>query len=178
MVCGLSSVLGILAHMTASWATHGMPPILIGMGRIVLGAILAIVLFGCATAPGSGAADSLPAARSSPVGTFVLTVRNLDGPQANVLIGDRKVATLNCWDSPVTLTPGDPGLPSLPWAVTILDISHSSALKKLGARTEAGNGPPNTLVIRADHIDSGPLASPFPVAVSPCPPAPSAEPLY
>jgi len=151
---------------------------MIGMGRFVLGAILAIALLGCATAPGSGAADSLPATRPSPVGTFVLTVRNLDGPQANVLIGDRKVATLNCWDSPVTLTPGDRALPPLPWAVTILDISHSPALKKLGARTETGDGPANTLVIRADRLDIGPVASPFPAGISPCPPAPSAEPLY
>ncbi len=164
--------------MTASWANHEMPPILIGMGRVMLGAFLAIMLSGCAMAPRSGAADSFPAARSSSVGTFVLTVRNVDGPQANVLIGDRKVATLNCWDSPVTLTPGDPGLPPLPWAITILDISHSPALKTLGARTEAGNGPPNTLLIRADHLDNRPLESPLAAALSPCPPAPSAEPLY
>jgi hypothetical protein len=155
-----------------------MPHILIGMGRFLLGAILAITLVGCATAPGSGAADSSPTARPSPVSTFVLTVRNLDGPQANVLIGDRKVATLYCWDSLVTLSPGDPGLPPLPWAVTILDISHSPALKTLGARMEAGYGPPYTLVIRADHLDNGPLESPFAAAASSCPLAPSAEPLF
>jgi hypothetical protein len=154
---------------------------LLGMHRLLLGVMLAMTLGGCAMAPGSGAADSLPAARSPSVGTFVLTVRNVDGPQANILIGDRKVATLNCWDSPVSLTPGDPGLPPLPWAVTILDISHSPALKTLGARTEAGNGLPNTLLIRADHLEIGPLESlesSFAAAASRCPPAPSAEPLY
>ena len=147
------------------------------MRRFLLGAVLAITLAGCATARSPGAADSSPAARPSSVSTFVLTVTNLDGPQANVLIGDRKVATLNCWDYPLTFTPGDPGLPPLPWSVTILDISHSPALKTLGMRTEAGNGPPDAIVIRVDHLDSGPLESPFAAPSSSCPPAPSAEPL-
>jgi hypothetical protein len=76
------------------------------MRRLLLGAVVVVTLAGCAMAQGSGAADSSPAARPSSVSPFVLTVRNLDGPQANVLIGDRKVATVNCWDSPMTFTPG------------------------------------------------------------------------
>ncbi len=148
------------------------------MRRLLLAPVVAITLAGCAMARGPGAAESSPATRPSSVGTFALTVMNLDGPQANVLIGDRKVATLNCWDSPLTFTPGDPGLPRLPWSVTILDISHSPALKTLGMRTEAGSGPPDTIVIRVDHLDSGPLESPLGALGSPCPPAPSAQPLY
>jgi hypothetical protein len=148
------------------------------MGRLVVGAMLAVMLVGCVMAPGSGAADSSPPARPLPASAIVLIVRNVDGPQANILIGDQKVATLNCWDPAVTLTAGDPALPALPWAVTILDISHPPASKVLGTRTEAGDGPPDTLVIRADRVDSGLLESPFAVAPSPCPLAPSAEPLY
>jgi hypothetical protein len=147
------------------------------MRQFLLGALLAIALAGCALARGPGAADSSPATHPSSVGAFVLTISNLDGPQANILIGDLKVATLNCWDAPMGFTPGDPGLPPLPWSVTVLDISHPPALKTLGTRTEAGNGPPDVIVIRVDHLDSGPLESPFATPGSTCPPAPSAEPL-
>jgi hypothetical protein len=160
-----------------------------GVNRFLLGAVVVFVLASCAIAQGPGAStESSPAerpstessstARPSSASTFVLVVTNLDGPQANVLIGDRKVATVNCWDRPVTLTPGDPGLPPLPWAVTILDISHAPTLKTLGARTEAGNGPPETIVIRVDHVESGPRVSPVIGPIASCPPAPSAEPLY
>lgn len=148
------------------------------MGRLLSGAMLAITLVGCVLARGSGTTYPSPPARPSPVGAFILTVRNVDGPKANILIGDRKVATLNCWDPPVTLTAGDPALPALPWAVTILDISHPPTSNVLGTGTEAGDGPPSTLVIRANRVDSGPLESPYAAAPSPCPPAPSAEPLY
>lgn len=159
------------------------------VNRFVLGAVVVFALASCATAQGPGAStesspaarpstESSPAVRPSSASTFVLIVTNLDGPQANVLIGDRKVATVNCWDRPVTLTPGDPGLPPPPWAVTILDISHAPALKTLGTRTEAGDGLPDTIVIRVDHIESGPIASPAAAPIASCPPAPSAEPLY
>ena len=153
-------------------ADCGWPPAtILVVYRFLLGAIVVFALVGCATEPS-------PTVRPSAASTFVLTVTNLDGLQANVLIGDRKVATVNCWDPPVTLTPGDPGLPPLPWAVTILDISHAPAVKALGTRTEAGDGLPDTIVIRVDHIESGPIASPAAAPIASCPPAPSAEPLY
>lgn len=164
------------------------PSTIVVVNRVVLGAAVVLALAGCGMAQRPGAAESSlaagastepsPTVRPLAANTFVLIVTNLDGPQANVLIGDRKVATLNCWDHPMTFTPGDPGLPPIPWTVTILDISHTPTLKTLGARTEAANGPPDMIVIRPDHIETGPASPRSGAPIASCPPAPSAEPMY
>ena len=104
----------------------------------------------------------------------VLTIVNFDGPVANILVDGQKVATLACWDEPVTLARGDPGVTELPWSIEILDISASPATR-IGSSIESGGGSESTIVIRADHLE---WASTPPQRDPSCPPAPSGEPLY
>jgi hypothetical protein len=146
--------------------------------QLLLQAAVAIALGACVGAGSGRGTTEPPAAGPSATHTFVLTVLNVDGPESNILIGDRKVATLNCWDHAAKFSPGELGLPSLPWTVTILDISHSPKLKTLGIRTETAHGPSDTIVIRADHIEDGPMVSSVASPIASCPPPPSAEILY
>lgn len=134
----------------------------VGIRRLVIGCVL-----------GGALAASVAPSPSSTM-AIALTIINLDGPVANVLISGQKVATLHCWDRPLTLAPGTPGLPPLPWSVEILDISGSPPTT-IGSRVESGDGQPSTIVIRADHLE---LASLPPAPDPSCPPAPSGDPLY
>jgi len=141
------------------------------------GSLLGAVLVGTTAGGLVACSGPSPAGSTSTTSAFVLTVKNLDGPLSNILIGGQKVATLNCWDPPVTLTSGDPGLPPLPWSVTILDISRSPVLTTLGMRLESGGGAAETILIRVDRLEIRPELTSADVNPS-CPPAPTGEPLY
>jgi len=55
----------------------------------------------------------------APVG-FSFTVQNLDGPPVLVAVNGAEVGRVTCDDLPsLELTAGQPGLPPLPWVVTV-----------------------------------------------------------
>ena len=122
---------------------------------------LSLTLGGCGTTTGTPIAQ-LPATEK-----YALTIDDRSSwGTLQILIGDTVVGSVNC-DESVMVTPGDPGVPPLPWTVLLVTVSGAT----VDQRTEDGLAGPRWLIVFDTQVGEG--SSP---AVGPAPPCAFASP--
>jgi hypothetical protein len=109
---------------------------------------------------------------STSVTPFALTVDDRSSwGTLQVAIGDSVVGHVGCSET-VTITPGDPGVPPLPWTVRLVTASGQT----VDQRTEDGGAGPTWLLVWDAQVQEGnqPALGPMPECAMP---SPSIEPL-
>jgi len=127
----------------------------------------AVALLLCSVAGCSGPPGGTPAASGPTPALFALTVddRSSWGP-LQVAIGDFVVGHVGC-DQTLTLAPGDPGVPPLPWTVRLVTATGQT----VDQRTEDGAGGPSYLLVFDALVEEGqgPALGPAPACAMPSP---------
>ncbi len=117
---------------------------------------------GCSGPPGG-----TPVASGPTPAPYVLTVDDRSSwGTLQVAIGDSVVGHVDC-DQTVTVAPGDPGTPPLPWAVRLVTASGQT----VDQRTEDGAAGPAWLLVWDALVEEGhqPVLGPVPECAMPSP---------
>ena len=134
--------------------------------RVLAVALLLVALGGCSTSTGASVAQRPTLA------PYMLTVDDRSSwGTLRIMIGDTLVGSVGC-DETVTVTPGAPGVPSLPWTIRLVTASGQTVDQRL----EDGLAGPRWLLVFDAQIEEGgsPALGPMP----PCAfPSPRLEPL-
>jgi hypothetical protein len=117
---------------------------------------------GCSGPPGG-----TPVASGPTPAPFVLSVDDRSSWGAlQVAVGDSVVGRVGC-DQTLTVAPGDPGVPPLPWTVRLV----TSGGQTVDQRTEDGAAGPRWLLVWDARVDEGggPALGPAPACAMPSP---------
>ncbi len=132
-------------------------------GALVL---LSFALGGCGTSTGT------PIAQGPTLAPYALTVDDRSSwGTLRIFVGDTVVGSVGC-DQSLTVSPGAPGVPPLPWSVRLVAMSGQT----VDQRIEDGLGGPMWLLVFDTQVEEGssPASGPMP----PCAfPSQSVEPL-
>ena len=135
--------------------------------RYLVASATAILLLPSSLAACSGGPGGTPVASGPTPAPFVLSVDDRSSwGTIQVAIGDSVVGHVGC-DETLTVAPGDPGVPPLPWTVRLVTASGQT----VDQRTEDGAGGPTWLLVWDALVGEGnqPALGPVPECGMPSP---------